>query len=330
VTAAKGTVLDLSAGTGLTAGTLTSTTGKIGVDSVSGQLKITAATAKSLLDAKAIAGDLSIATFTAGTSLLQSGADMSVTSGTTAGDMQATVGRNAVMGTLTSTAGKVTVDTTGTLNVTTIKAANQVDLSGRVGLTAGSLTSTNAFLDVDSLTGSVNINAANARTYFKANSYGVMTVGTFGVTAGYANLVSASAMAITTGVSTGNMTIDAGTNAALGTLTSSAGFIDASALNGGMTFATLKAANKIKLDATKSWNNGQAINGTALYVSNGGLDLFAASGGIALTTLSGTSQSLVKTNAGPIKIATVLGFAPANLLTVTAIGGTKTVPLAYR
>jgi len=323
-------VLDMSAGTGLTAGTLTSTTGKIDVDSAAGLLKITTATAKTLLDVQASAGDLSVSKFTAATAALVSGNDMVVTTGTTAGEMLATVGRNASLRSLTSSADKVKVDATGTLTVTTAKAATQVDLSGRAGLTATTLTSTNAFINVDSLAGSVNVKTANAKTYFNANSYGAMTLGTFGVTAGYASLVSGAAMAITKGTSTGNMSIDGGTNAALGTLTSSAGFIDAAALNGGMTFATLRAASKIKLDATQAWSNGQGISGTALYVSNGDLDLFAASGGISLTTLSGKTRSNVKTNAGAIKISSVLGFAPANLLTVTATGGAKTVPVAYR
>jgi filamentous hemagglutinin len=330
VTSAKGTVLDMSAGTGLTAGTLTSTTGKIGVDSAAGLLKITTATAQTLLDAKSVAGDLNIGTFTAATAVVQSGNDLAVTTANTSGDMQATAERNAALGTLTSAAGKVKVDSTGSMNVTSVKAANEVDLSGRTGLKAGTLTSTNAFIDVDSLTGSVSINSATAKTYFSANSYGAMTVGTFGVTAGYASLVSGGAMAITTGTSTGNMTIDGGTNVALGNLTTSGGYIDALARTGGITFGTLKANSKVKLRATSAWSNGQAISGTAMYASNGSVDLLANSGGILMTTLSGTKQSTVTTLAGPIKISTVLGFSPTSLLTVTATGGTKTVPVAYR
>jgi hypothetical protein len=42
----SGTVLDITAGTGLTAGALTSTTGKIDVDSTAGALVVTKATAK--------------------------------------------------------------------------------------------------------------------------------------------------------------------------------------------------------------------------------------------------------------------------------------------
>ena len=261
---------------------------------------------------------------------MQSGNDLAVTTANTSGDMQATAERNAALGTLTSAAGKVKVDSTGSMNVTSVKAANEVDLSGRTGLKAGTLTSTNAFIDVDSLTGSVSINSATAKTYFSANSYGAMTVGTFGVTAGYASLVSGGAMAITTGTSTGNMTIDGGTNVALGNLTTSGGYIDALARTGGITFGTLKANSKVKLRATSAWSNGQAISGTAMYASNGSVDLLANSGGILMTTLSGTKQSTVTTLAGPIKISTVLGFSPTSLLTVTATGGTKTVPVAYR
>lgn len=330
LTLAKGTVVDLSAGTGMTAGTLTSSVGKIDVDTTTGALKITTATAKTLLDAQAVAGDLSVGTFSAVSAALVSGNDMSVNTGTTSGELRATVGRNASMGNLTSSADKVRVDAIGSLAITTAKAAAEVDLSG-AGITATTLTSTNAFVDVDSsAAGSVNVKTANAKTYFSAKSYGAMTLGTFGVTAGYVNLISGGAMAITTGTSTGNMTIDAGTNVALGNLTTSGGAIDTLARTGGITFGTLKANSLVKLRAANAWNNGQAISGTAMYASNGGLDLLANSGGLSVTTLSGTATSLVKTNAGAIKISSVLGFTPASLLTVTAIGGTKTVPVAYR
>jgi hypothetical protein len=74
----------------------------------------------------------------------------------------------------------------------------------------------------------------------------------------------------------------------------------------------------------------QAINGTAMYVSNGGADLLVASGGITVGTLSGTGQSMVRTHAGSVKITNILGFSPVSLLNITATGGTKTVPVAYR
>jgi hypothetical protein len=47
-------------------------------------------------------------------------------------------------------------------------------------------------------------------------------------------------------------------------------------------------------------------------------------------TLSGNAQSVVKTNAGSVKITTITGFSPVSMLTITATGGTKTVPVAYR
>jgi len=330
VTSARGTILDMSAGTGLTAGTLTSTTGKIDVDTAAGLLKITTATAKTVFDAQAVAGDLSVGTFTAGSAALVSGNDMSVTTGTASGELRATVGRNANMASLTSTADKVRVDAVGTLVLTTGKALAEVDLSG-AGITATTLTSTNAFVDLDSsLAGSVNVKTATAKTYFSANSYGTMTLGTFGVTAGYVNLISRGAMTLSTGTSTGNMTIDGTTHMALGNLTTSAGVIDALSRTGGITFGTLRANSLVKLRAASAWSNGQAISGTALYASNGAVNLLATSDAISVSTLSGTQSSSVTTAAGAIRLGTVLGFSPASLLTVTAVGGAKTVPVAYR
>ena len=342
VTAAKGTVLDMSAATGLTAGALTSTTGAIDVDSASGLLKITTATAKTDLDAQATAGGLTLGTFTAATATLKAGADMTLTTGTTTGALLAQAGRHAVLGTLTSSGDSVKVDTTGILTATTVKAAKQVDLSGAAGLVATSLTSTNANIDVDSVAGSVNVKTANALTSFAARSYGPMTIGTFGVTAGYASLVSGGMMALTKGTTrdnitlamndtTGNKVSDGTTQMALGTLTSSAGQIDARNAKGGMSFATLRAVTKIKLEAAKAWSNSQAINGTALYVSNGDLDLYALTGGISMTTMSGKNTSKVRTDSGSIKISSILGFSSKSQLTLTPGGsGTVSVPVAYR
>ena len=341
VTSAKGTVLDITAGTGLSAGTLTSTGGKMGVDSSTGAVKITNATANGDLVAKASTGDLTIGTFTATTADVQAGNDLTLTTATTSGEMLATAGRNAVLGTLTSTGDRVKVDTTGTLMATTVKAAKAVDMSGVAGLTATTLTSTNANIDVDSVAGSVNVKTANAKTSFDARSYGAMTIGTFGVTAGYASLLSGGMMTLTTGTATGDMTLrtnattgntlsDSTTQMALGTLTSSTGKIEASNTKGGMTFATLRAVTQIKLDAAKAWSNGQAISGTALYVSNGDLDIYAKTGGISMTTLSGKTNSKVKTDAGSIKISSIVGVSSKSLLSLTATGGTVSVPVTYR
>ena len=164
-----------------------------------------------------------------------------------------------------------------------------------------------------------------------------MTIGTFAVTAGYANLVSGGLMTLTTGTSTGDITLrtdastgntvsDSGTHMALGTLTTTSGKIDASNTKGGMTFATLKAVTKIRLDAAKAWSNGQAINGTAMYVSNGDLDVYAQTGGILVNTVSGKTASKVKTGAGSIKISSITGFSPTSLLGLTASGGTVSAP----
>lgn len=340
LTSAKGTELNISAGTGLTAGTLTSTSSKIDLDSELGLLKINAATAKTHLDAQASQGSLTLGTFTAASALLQSGLDMALTTGTTTSSLIAKAGRNAVLGTLTSSGDSVTVDTTGSLTVTTAKAAKLLDLSGAAGLTATTLTSTSANINIDSVAGSVNVKTATAKTSFAANSYGAMTVGTFAVTAGFARLVSGGMMSLTKGTTTGDMTFitddslgNTATTAqmALGTLTSSAGKLNALNTKGGMTFATLQAVTQIKLDAAKEGANGQAISGTALYATNGDLNLHASKGDISMTTMSGKKASVVKADAGSIKISSILGFSSKSLLTLTpGGGGTLNVPTAYK
>ena len=89
VASVKGAVLDISGGTGLNAISLTSTTGKIDVDTTTGALKMNTATAKTVLDAQALAGDLSVGTFTAASAALFSGNDMVLNTGTTVGNFTA-------------------------------------------------------------------------------------------------------------------------------------------------------------------------------------------------------------------------------------------------
>lgn len=346
VTTAKGASVDLSAGTGLTAGTLTSLTGNIAVESATGPVKITSAVAKTGFAADAVKDALTVGAFTAASANLHAGTALTVSTTGTTSDASAGIvassGGTAALGTLTS-AGSIQADAVGAMTVTSAKGATAVGLAGGTGVTTGALTSTTSSIDVNSLAGSVTVGSATGKTRFAARSGGALTVKSFTVTAGGATLDAGGAMTLTTGTTTGDMAITSAGNAALGTLTasstgaalsaSSTGRITATSSGGGLTFATLKAGSGIRMDAARAWSVGNALSGTALYVGQGSLDLFARSGNMTVGTLSVLTQptgttSKLKTGAGSIKVSTILGLKPGQLVAEVA-GGTKTLPTGF-
>jgi hypothetical protein len=129
-------------------------------------------------------------------------------------------------------------------------------------------------------------------------------------------------------VTTGNIDVTSVDNAALGSLSTSNGKIDATSSGAGLTFAKLSAYSAIKLRAAQAWSTGNAISGTSLVVSNGAIDLLAYSGSMLISTLSATANSTLETRAGTVKVGGVLRLTPAQL-TVNVSGGSKTLPRYY-
>jgi hypothetical protein len=172
------------------------------------------------------------------------------------------------------------------------------------------------------------VKSASARTNFAANSSGNLDVSSFTVSAGGALLQSGGTTTLDKGVATGNMDITSVGNAAVGRLRTSTGWIHATSTGGGLSFDTLSARTGISLTAARAWSAGNAIAGTSLLVSNGGLDLLATSGAMSIGTLSATAPSKLKTTAGAIKVGRVVRLTPAQL-TVDVNGGAKSLPRYY-
>jgi hypothetical protein len=333
--AIQATMVDLSASTGLEAGMLTSTAAKVAVDSARGLVKVTSATAKTGFEAVAVRGALSIGSFTAASATLKAGTDLAISGvGRATGAIFADSGGNATLGTLTSTAGSITAAADGAMVVKDISAFTGVDLSAGTNLTASALTSTTSSIDVESLTGSVTVKAATARTSFAARSAAALTVNSFNVTAGGALLNAGGPTALTTGLTTGHIVVNSTGNAALGTLTtSSTGKITATSTGGGLTFETLRAGAGLKLDASRVWSLGNAISGNALYAGSGSVDFLARSGGITIGAMSVAAPAaettrLLKTQAGSIKVSSYLGPVSGKVA-VEVAGGSKTLPKGY-
>ena len=321
--------IDLSARNGLTAGTLQSSGANIAVDTTSGPLKVASLNARTTFVANAVGGDLTLGSFNAASANLHAGGDLMATgSGVTSGEMVIVSGGDARLASLSSSSGDVSAAAGGTLTVATVKAAGTVDLSGDEGLSASTLSSSKSDIKVASAGGSVVVKSASARTNFAANSSGNLDVSSFTVSAGGALLQSGGTTTLDKGVATGNMDITSVGNADVGSLSTSTGWIHATSTGGGLSFDTLSARTGISLTAARAWSAGNAIAGTSLLVSNGGLDLLATSGAMSIGTLSATAPSKLKTTAGAIKVGRVVRLTPAQL-TVDVNGGAKSLPRYY-
>ncbi len=321
--------IDLSAGTGLTAGTLQSSGANIAIDTTSGLLKVASLNARTTLVANAVGGDLTLGSFNAASANLHAGGDLMATgSGATSGEMVIVSGGDARLASLSSSSGGVSAAAGGTLTVATVKAAGTVDLSGDEGLSASTLSSSKANITVASAGGSVVVKSATARTNFAANSWGNLDVSSFTVSAGGALLQSGGATMLGKGVATGNLAVTSAGNAGLGSLSTSTGLIHAASTGGGLSFNTLSARTGINLTAAQAWSGGNAIAGTSLLVTNGGFYLLANAGSMAIGTLSATATSKLKTAAGAIKVGRILRLTPAQL-TVEVNGGAKSLPRSY-
>ena len=324
--------MDLSAGTGLTAGTLTSVTSSVDVASTSGTVLVNSAIARTAFNASS--GEaLTLRAFNAATANLTAGTDLMVAgAGTTSGNMLLSSTGNSVLATLTSTGGSITAEADGTITANALRAQNALGLSAGTGLTAASLISNTSSVDVESIAGSVTVNGATARTSFSARSGESLTIRSFSVTSGNALLHSGGNTALSAGQTSGDISVTSASHAMLGNLTTgSTGKINATSSGGGLSFATLRAGTGITLDAATSWSSGNAILGSGLYVANGSVDLLARFGNISIGSLSVAKPvgiSKLTTQAGSIRVSQISGLTPEQL-TAAATGGTTTLPRGY-
>ncbi|MDB5930426.1 MAG: hypothetical protein JWR60_2133, partial [Polaromonas sp.] len=226
----------------------------------------------------------------------------------------------------------ITATAGGVLSAGTVKADTELLLSGGTGLTGRTLTSSKSRIGLASLTGSVTVTGATAKTAFSAYSGQTLDVRGFTVTGGGAVLQSGAGTVLGTGKTTGDIDVTSTGHAALGTLTTgSSGKISATSTRGGLTFGTLRAGTGITLDANTSWSGGNAISGSALYVSSGLVDLLAEFGNISVGTLSVAKPvgiSKLTTRAGSLKVSQISGLTPSQLQ-VGVAGGTRTLPKGF-
>jgi hypothetical protein len=199
-------------------------------------------------------------------------------------------------------------------------------------MSTGAVTSANAGINAESLTSSVTITSATAKTALLAKSQSALTLGAFTVSAGGATLTAGTDYTTTTGTAYGPITVTMGGIGSLGTLTSSNSTISATSTLKGMSFTALKAATGITLRAKANMGTGTNANyaffGTSLDAGTGGVDAQTDAGSIQIGKLTAKTASIVKTSNGNLKITTIT-LPSTSLMTATATGGTKTLPTGY-
>jgi hypothetical protein len=193
------------------------------------------------------------------------------------------------------------------------------------------LTSLNANVNAQSLTGAVAITSAKAKTALLASSGTGLKLTSYTVSAGTAQLTAGTDFTATTGTAYGAITIQMEGIGSLGTQTSTTGSISATSTLKGLSFTTLKAATGITLRAKANMGLGLnpafALFGTTLDAGTGAVDAQTTAGNVQFGKLLAKTNSTVKTSDGNLKITTVTLPLPMRL-TATATG-TRALPVGF-
>ena len=269
--------VDLSAATGMVTGSLSAGT-LVDVDTVSGNLTMTGATSRTLMDIQA-GGDINVGTVTALGSGAQmvSGGRLQVKTLNAVNDITLTAGGSAALSTIASSAGALTVNAGDMLQLTTGRALLDVSVSGTNGLTTATLSSTNGAVSAQSSAGGVTLNTATAKTSFAAMSGGTLSVNNFSVSSGMANLMSGSSQVIKSGSASGGITTRSSGALTATTVTSTAGLID------------MGARELLKVTSASGYaglilSGTAGVTGSTLMSANGAVNVQAAAGSIVLSS----------------------------------------------
>lgn len=163
--------LGLKAGTGISAGTLTSTTANVKVVSDAGSVTVASATGKTSFEAISV-GDLRVTSFTVsgGTALLSAKGATTLSKGTASGAIVVTSDGNAALGTLTSGSTITATSNGGGLTFGTLKAATGITMDAARAWSLGNaisgtaLTVTRGTVDVLAPTGNLTVGTLNVGT----------------------------------------------------------------------------------------------------------------------------------------------------------------------
>jgi hypothetical protein len=161
------TALRLSAGTGLNARTLTSSTSSIGLESLAGSVSVTGATAKTAFSA--FSGEtLNVRSFTVtdGGAILKSAGEIALSTGKTTGDIDVTSAGDASLGNLTTSSGGkiIATSTGGGLSFSTLRAGNGITLDAATSVSGRDLYVTKGMVDLLARFGDISFNTLSVAT----------------------------------------------------------------------------------------------------------------------------------------------------------------------
>jgi hypothetical protein len=331
VSGASGILLKSSGNLGT--GALTSLNANVNAQSLAGAVSITSSKSKTTLLATSKTG-MSIGNYdvSGGTVSLNAGAAFTGTTGTATGNITLDAVGSASVGNVASSAGIVDLESSAsTLTTGTVLGASGVLLKSSGNLGTASLTSLNAGVSGESLTGSVSISAVNAKTSLVAKSMATMTLNTFTVSNGGASLNAGTDFTSVNGTAYGPITVTMKGVGTLGSLTSTTGAISATSTLKGMSFNALKAATGITLLAKANMglglNPAYALFGTSLDAGTGAVDAQTTTGNVQTGKLTAKLTSTLKSTDGNLKINAIA--LPALVTLNATTSGTKSLPAGY-
>ncbi|TXH86428.1 MAG: hypothetical protein E6Q78_17105 [Rhodoferax sp.] len=311
-----------------------------------GKIDLTSASAKQDLNLKSLA-TVSGAGVQASTLTATRNANITVLANQDAAITQST---SSLIQSLTASAGAITVDVAGTLDLRNARSALDMTLLSKGNAVVGSASSTRGFLNLKSTGGSlqasslsaatqltldsrtsINAGSLSAKTDLSVTSQSTAIINDFKVTAGGADFNIGSHFTLTSGTATGLISVDLGGWGSLGTLTSSRGALTATS-GLGMRFNALKAGTGITLLAHKQLGYGvdaaYALIGNSVDGGTGSVKATADTGDIKLGRLAAKQASTVTATSGKVNVSAV--SLPKGVKLNVSASGTKTLPAGYQ
>lgn len=317
----------------LTGVSATSSAGTLDIASTAGGLKLATASAATGLTLDS-AGALGVSSWasTRGAASITAQGVLTLGSGKASGQVAIRSGTEVSLGTLSSTTGGITIESShGPLTTGALTAAYSLSLTSEGAVRTGTLTSLNSSVQVESFTGSVALSTVSARTSLAVSAGSSLTLTSFTVTAGGATLNAVTELSVVRGTATGAIGLKMGGQGSLGTVTSSASTLSAQSTGGGLQFTALKAARSISLAAAGPLSSGDGV-GYSLYGgtldAGTSVDAQSTTGGIRITRLTARTASRLTTGSGLLTLSAI-SLLPKGWLLASTGSGKRTVPVGY-
>ena len=209
---------------------------------------------------------------------------------------------------------------TGGVNISTLSVKQDLTIKAAGNITVGTLSvpgnvslwSTGAGITTTSLS------AGKSLAIQADSATGQSNLGTLSALAGTLSVNVAGTLGISTGTASGDLTVNSGKAASVGTLTSSTGKVTVVS-NDALTFTKLSAATDLSASSTGTFNGGSTASGTLTTATSGKTTLSSASG-LTLTGAISARTGLAVSSGAAMSLYSFAVSAGGASLTTTNTG----------